>query len=87
MICLFLFVDESENADPQEETLFTLPRLHPPYAQIPLSGPRKLKTLYEALASERSTITEEQDEELYESSSESTSANRSLSGESMKRVL
>ena len=79
---IFIVIDESE-----EELLVSLPMLNPPFAKMPSSAPRKLKTFYEALASERNTITEEQDEELYESSAETTSSNRSSSGESMKTFI
>ena len=72
---------KAEESDSQEaETAVGSPRVHPPFAQIPASTPRKLKTLYEALASDQSIISEE-DEELYRSSSESSSSRSSLSGE------
>lgn len=78
-------VAKSEEGDSSEaEKAIHLPRLDPPYAQIPSSAPRKLKTLYEALASEQSTIREEQEEELYGSSPGSPSPKSSSSGGSMK---
>ena len=79
---IFIVIDESE-----EELLVSRPMPNPPFAKMPSSAPRKLKTFYEALASERNIITEEQDEELYESSAETTSSNRSSSGESMKTFI
>lgn len=79
---IFIVIDESE-----EELLVSLPMPNPAFAKIPSSAPRKLKTFYEALASERNIITEEKDEELYESSAETTSSNRSSSGESMKTFI
>lgn len=72
----------SEDGDSSEaEKAVDLPRVQPPYAQIPTSGPRKLKTLYEALASDQSIIRGEQDKELYGFSSGSPSPSSSLSGE------
>lgn len=79
---IFIVIDESE-----EELLVSRPMPNPPFAKMPSSAPRKLKTFYEALASERNIITEEKDEELYESSAETTSSNRSSSGESMKTFI
>ena len=79
---IFIVIDESE-----EELLVSRPMPNPPFAKMPSSAPRKLKTFYEALASEKNIITEEKDEELYESSAETTSSNRSSSGESMKTFI
>lgn len=79
---IFIVIDESE-----EELLVSHPMPNPPFAKMPSSAPRKLKTFYEALASEKNIITEEKDEELYESSAETTSSNRSSSGESMKTFI
>ena len=70
--------EESDSSEAEKDV--DPPRVHPPYAQIPTSAPRKLKTLYEALASHQSIISEEQDEELYRSSSGSPSPRSSLSG-------
>lgn len=75
----FFCVDETEAAEKKEsleEKRLNLPKLRPPYAQIPSSASTKLKTMYEALASEQSLMTEE----LYESSPESCSPFRSLEG-------
>ena len=77
--CFFCCVDETEAAEKKEsleEKRVSLPKLRPPYAQIPSSASTKLKTVYEALASQQSLMTEE----LYESSSESSSPFRSLEG-------
>ena len=75
----FFCVDETEAAEKKEalkEERVSLPKLRPPYAQIPSSASTKLKTVYEALASQQSLMTEE----LYESSPESSSPFRSLEG-------
>ena len=75
----FFCVDETEAVEKKEsleEKRVSLPKLRPPYAQIPSSASTKLKTVYEALASQQSLMTEE----LYESSSESSSPFRSLEG-------
>ena len=86
-VCLFVCLSGgdgpekgAEENESLEEKRVNLPNLQPPYAQLPTSAPRKLKTLYEALASEQSIIAEEQEEELYESSPQSPSPNSSLSG-------
>ncbi|KAJ7337078.1 regulator of G-protein signaling [Desmophyllum pertusum] len=81
-------IAESEESDSLEEKRVSLPKPQPPYAQIPTSAPRKLKTLYEALASEKSIINEEQEEEeFYGSSSDSPSPNRSLSASPPPTVI
>ena len=75
----FFCADETEAAEKKEyleEKRVSLPKLRPPYAQILSSASTKLKTVYEALASQQSLMTEE----LYESSSESSSPFRSLEG-------
>lgn len=76
---MFFFFDETEAAEKKEsleEIRVNLPKLRPPYAQIPSSASMKLKTVYEALASQKSLMTEE----LYESSPESSSPFRCLEG-------
>ena len=71
---LFYFIltaptTKSEERDSSEEAENVVDNISIQYAQIPTSTPRKLKTLYEALASDQNTIWEDQDEELYGSPS------------------
>ena len=71
--------DEMDNL---EETTVSLLRLqHPCFALLPTSAPRKLKTQYEALASEQSIIAQGQEAELCESSTGSNSPSKSFASE------